>query len=271
MKDSIKKILLFIILIIIVLIIILSFVFINKKKETPKVSKEKYIDNIVNDVFFEKNVTIDELNDATDTKLIKNDIFIGKDSELRYRPSEKLIKKYKLKDYIPIQDKLAGEVEKRALNNIEYKVIDKNEDDNYIEYEIKPWYAYKYLRNVEYLKEMIMEDAGFVSDVNTVFTEEYEINNFKSRVIALRVLSNHLSDYDNINNEKLRFSFYFNGNKAKEFEFYSLYYNLQGATSKESPDRMSFEQIDQEKARMKKYLEEAITNGLYDKSNPYKV
>jgi len=266
-----KIILISIILIIIAIIMILLSIGLNKEKpeNNRKVSKKNYVNNVINDEFYNKDETIKELETTIGSSMIKDEIFIGKDSAIRHKPSNDLIKQYKLNDYIVIQEKLATKVEKRIIDNVEYKAVTQSE--NYIDYEIKPWYFYNYSYDLSILTELIMNDAGFVVTEKNVFKEDYTINEFKARVKALIILDNSLTDYDNVDNEIIYFTFHFRNNKASDNQFLSLYYNLEGATSKKSPNRMNEKQQNEEKEKMIKYLKDAETNGLYNKKNPYKI
>lgn len=248
-----------------VMIVSLSIAIIADNRPFNKV---KYVDDIVQDVFFNKNVSIEKLENTLQQPMINEVTFIGKDSALRYRPDISVIKAYGLQRYIEEQNKYSEKVENLALENIEYEVDKVN--DKSIDYKIKPWYIYKYSYDLTILKELIMEDAGFEITDKNAFKEEYEVNEFKARVVALKILDKHLEDYDN-NDEILDLRFIFNGKRAAENELLSLYYNLEGVTSKNSPNKMTEQERDKETKKMKKYLEESQSNGLYNKKNPYNI
>ena len=232
-------------------------------------NKEKYVDKIVEEVFLNKNISIEQLENTLQQPMINEVTFIGKDSALRYRPNQKIIKANELQKYIEAQDKYSEKVENIAIENISYKIDKINK--NSINYKIRPWYIYKYSYDLNILKELIMKDAKFEISEKNVFKEEYEVNEFKARVVALKILDNHLEDYDNKDNEILELKFIFNGKRAAENELLSLYYNMEGVTSKYSPNKMNEEALKKEKEKMKEYLKESQINGEYNSKNPYKI
>lgn len=231
-------------------------------------NKEKYVDKIVTNVFLNKNISIEKLENTLQQPMINEVTFIGKDSALRYRPDQSIIKTYGLQKYIEEQDKYSEKVEDIAIKNISYQIVKVNK--NSINYKIKPWYMYKYSYDLNILKELIMEDAKFKITEKNVFKEDYEVNEFKARVVALRILDNHLEDYDN-KNEVLELKFIFNGKRAAENELLSLYYTMEGVTSKTSPNKMTKEERKKEKEKMINYLKESQSNGDYNSKNPYKI
>ena len=116
-----------------------------------------------------------------------------------------------------------------------------------------------------------MENAGFVTKEKNVFGEDYNINEFKARVIALKILDKHLNDYNNTTNETLELNMFFDGAHPREAELLSLYYNLEGVTSKTSPNRMTQEEKSIEVGKMQDYLDTAEDEGIYNRRKPYKI
>ena len=233
------------------------------------IDKKDYINQVVKDIFYNQNVSIEKLESTLNEPLINEVIFIGKDSALRYKPSEEIIKKHGLQKYVEVQEKYSEKVEKLAKKKIEYGI--EEQDGNSILYKIKPWYIYKYSYDLNILKEMIMDDANFSISEDNIFEEDYNVNEFKARVIAIKILDKHLNDYNNKTDEILELNMYFDGNKPREAELLSLYYNLEGVTSKTSPNRMSIEEKTIELGKMQEYLKKAEKKGLYNKKNPYKL
>ncbi len=233
------------------------------------VSKKEYINQVVKEVFYDKDLSIEKLENTLNEPMINEVIFIGKDSALRYKPSEDIIKTHNLQKYVDLQEKYAAKVEKKAKQEIEYRII--KQEDNSIVYKIKPWYIYKYSYDLNILKELIMENAGFVTKEKNVFGEDYNINEFKARVIALKILDKHLNDYNNTTNETLELNMFFDGAHPREAELLSLYYNLEGVTSKTSPNRMTQEEKSIEVGKMQDYLDAAEEEGLFNRKKPYKI
>ena len=269
-KDTNKNLNLFLpmgIVISLLSIMIISLVIVLIVNNKP-FNKEKYVDKIVTNVFLNKDISIEKLESTLQQPMINEVTFIGKDSALRYRPDQSVIKAYGLQKYIEEQNKYSEKVENIAIENISYKIVKINK--NSINYKIKPWYMYKYSYDLNILKELIMEDAKFKITEKNVFKEEYEVNEFKARVVALKILDKHLEDYDN-NNEVLELKFIFNGKRAAENELLSLYYTMEGVTSKTSPNKMTKEERKKEKEKMKNYLKESQSNGDYNSKNPYKI
>ena len=78
------------------------------------------------------------------------------------------------------EKKYADKVESTAMKNIEYKVT--QEGKNYIVYDIKPCYAFNYSIDVDYLKDIIMKDAGLVTKSDNNETED-RINSIIDKAI----------------------------------------------------------------------------------------
>ena len=272
-KNKLSKKNLRILLPVIILISLLSIMIISLLTaiilDNKPFNKQKYVNKIIKEVFYDNNTSIEKLESTLQNPMINEVIFIGKDSALRYKPDNSVIKAYGLQKYVEEQEKYSLKVEKIAIENIEYKIDKINKGS--INYKIKPWYIYNYSYDLSLLKELIMKDADFKITEKTVFKEEYTVNEYKARVIALRILDNHLEDYNNIDNEILDLKFIFNGKRAAENELLSLYYNLEGVTSKKSPNKMTEKEREKELVKMKKYLEEAELNEQYNKKNPYKI
>ena len=267
-RKKIKHLNLFLpIIIISILLVIMILVLVTTM--IPKMipfDKKTYVNNIVKNVFYNQNVSLEKLEQTLKQPMINEVIFIGKDSALRYKPNERTIKKYGLQKYEEAQDNYSKKVESIAKEKIDYRKI--SETKNSLQYTIKPWYIYKYSYDLNILKELIMKDAGFDFTKENMFTDEYTINEYKARVVALKILNNHLNDYDNVDNELIEFKLMFNGEEARDSELLSLYYNMEGVTSKTSPNKMSEKEIQKEISKMKKYLK---NDKSYNKKNPYKI
>ena len=228
--------------------------------------KKEYVSNVITNVFYNRNVSLEKLETTLKQPMINEVIFIGKDSALRNKPEESIIKKYGLQKYVETQEINSKKVEDIAIEKIDYRVVSISDDS--IQYSIKPWYIYKYLYDLNILKELIMKDSGFVITKENAFTEDYIVNEYKARVIATKILNKHLTNYDNKDNEVIEYKFMFNGKEAQSSELLSLYYNMEGVTSKTSPNNMTEEEMSKEIDLMKKFLKE---DNNYNKKNPYNI
>lgn len=194
-----KKITIIIITVILCLTIAVT-VLVLKSQGEQKITKEeiqettKLTNNNI-DTIESDNITYDKITSLIGKKISNIHINIGPNSYLRNRPSEEVIQQYKLEDYINLQEKLADKVEKKYLDNLQYKIIDTKKQDNQIcqTIEITSYYYALYLHDLINLTNSLA--TYDVEDVSQSIQAEVDL--FKSQVKAMQVLDNHLNDYDN--------------------------------------------------------------------------
>lgn len=255
MKKSIRKIA--IILIIIVILILVGIIVKNtlfeKKKEDINSKMENISQLAIN------GATKEELSKYFNTeKLDGNSIMTGPDSYMREMPSEETIKEYKLSEYIKLQDKLAANVEKKIKDNFTFILGKKTADDNGgVVYtgSVKGYYQLEYLLDLKTLQGTLSEEYKEDND---------EVTNYKAKVIAMKILDDYLSIYEN----KKYFGgvnlyIYADDEDKTTTSYLSFLSTLQGVTyNNEDVNKLE----DTRDTRLKEYLENAknkkIINGL---------
>ena len=250
------------ILICIVIIIICS----NKPGETKKeteLTKDKIVENIIEDIYFNPSTTNEDIKKTVGTYLPRNEIFIGKDSILRKKPSSEIIKKYKLEEYEKMQNQYAEKVEKKYMDNTKYKIVESSEDNVLLE--IVPWYYFQYTNDLAKIKNTIFDYADYDYTEKDIPHEEFEVNDYKARVIAMHIMDSYLDMYDNNTKERRMVKITYTDDKPGKADYFTLYVVLSGYTAQNGPsEELSANRADE-------YLNNAKKSGLFNEEKPYEI
>jgi hypothetical protein len=246
-----------IIILVALLVIILIMIIILWPKYKVDEEEEKRLKKQTNEAL--TSITNEDISYKEMKKIIGKDITnvhitVGENSYLRNRPSNKVIKEYKLSSYVLKQEQLAKKVEERYLSNLEYKITSTEVNGNEVceNIEIKTYYYALYLIDLINLTNEIAGDN--VEDVSE--NVQTEIKFFKSQVKALEVLDKHLDDYENETNETINQKVCYKNGKIKDAdEMLSLAVALQGETY-ENCDFSNQNNSLMAEQRLEKYLKE---------------
>ncbi len=252
----------------IIIILIGSTIFIINNKDENKLSKKDVVENIINDVFYNDSTTIKKLNGVMNAQIIPEEVFIGPDSYIRNKPSERIIKKYKLEKYEKTQDKYSVEVEDKLKSAAKYRITDYN--DSIVSLEIEPWYYYNYSNDLTSLSIELMKLVNFDIENIDFSSEVFIVTEYKARIVSMRILNEYLDEYNNDNNEVREVDIEFDNDKPREFAYYTLYEVLEGATSDYSYEKDN-EYSEKQSIRLKGYIEKAKKDNLLDEKSPLKV
>lgn len=236
-------------------LLIVILIILPKKEISQKDIKtlEKETKNNI-EVVTSKDITYDKMIEVLGKKTANVNINLGENSYLRNRPSKELIKKYNLESYITKQEDLVKKVEKRYLDNLDYKMINSKVEGKKVcqEIEIKTYYYALYLNDLINLTNELVADN--ITDITK--DEKVEINYFKGQIKAMEVLDKHLDEYENKTNEKVISKVCYKNNKPEtEDEMLSLVIALQGGTYS-NMDYSKEENIKLSNQRLKQYLSE---------------
>jgi len=262
MKRSHK--LLMSIAIIIIFGILSLFLFPKSNNEVSK-DKLKETTEVIENIYYSDTITIKQLEKQMNSPLVIDQVFSGPDSSLRLSPDASFIKKNNLISYKKEQDKYADIVEKEFKTKTKYS--GKNTEEGNIIYTIKPWYFYNYSTDLGIMTNKLLEKAGF--DTTDLYewqkknNNEFTLNYFKAQVIAMRILNEHLTDYDN-KDEEVYFTMYFRNDIPLKDQYFTLYCNLSGETSKYSPIKVSNYEMQVSK-KLDNYINLAINKKLINK------
>jgi len=250
-----KKIILLSLIILVVVIVLLVVLWPRNEKITKKEIRE-YENNTTTNMekITSSDITLKEMETIVGKDIANIHLTVGENSYLRNRPSDEVIKKYNLEDYVKKQEKLVKQVEERYLKALEYEVIDSQVQKNKVcqTIEISTYYYALYLIDlINLTNEIVDEDLPDVEE--SIGTE---IAYFKGQIAATEILNKHLDDYENKSKEKTSATVcYKNGKVEDEDQMLSLMVAMQGETysncdfSKEENQKLANE-------RLAKYIKE---------------
>lgn len=251
-----KKLYIVVALIALVALIILVIINIPKPKKAEKITAKEIKEETKTTVesLITTELDYDKFTSIVGKNVPNVHIALGPNSYLRNKPSDEVMKKYNLTKYISQQEQLVKKVEKRYLDSLNYEIKDTLEAGNQIcqDVEIISYYYALYLYDfIELSNNIVSADAEDAATSKKAQAEYY-----KGCIKALKVLDNHLDDYENTEKEKITASICYKNGKADSNEVLSLIGALQGENY--SNMNMSSE-LNQVKAneRLAKYLEEA--------------
>ena len=254
-----KKRLVIIIPVIIVSIFVIIFI-IRTNHHEVEADKEKLVENVINNIYYNDKVTKKELEKNTNAIIMSGDIFYGPDSIVRIKPSVEVIKKYHLEEYEKIQNGYYKPVEEKCKNGTEYTMKEAN---GKVEMKVIPWNYSQYSTDLNIISTKLMEREGYSMEDVDLSSIEFTVNEYKARTIALKILNDHLDDYDNKTKEEVKVEIEFNGNTAKKNNYFTLYTVLSGFTlSNSAMSNLNYAEDNNE--RLEGYITEAINNHLID-------
>ena len=251
-KNSLVVVLIFIVIIAFCFLICGVILYIR----TNNNNKIEKVDNIITNKFFNKNTLNIDFVKSTGRAMLLYNVVYGDESSLRHKPDSEIYDSYKLDRYAPDIDKYSSIVEKNFSDKLVY-TASANIYGN-IDYKIKPWYFYSYSNDLNDFIEKILEYINF--DVSNMSNNEYNAYEYRARAIALKIMNDHLSNYDN-KNEIINYELKFDNNNPNKNSLYDLYLNLIGSTSKYLSNESN------QNKRISVYLNEALNEGLIDKNN----
>lgn len=268
-----NKRLMLIIILIICIGLTIYFALKNSDEEKNKLGNDpvKNTENVIKKVL-SKETKEEELKEITGDEQVKFNIILGEDSMLRNKPSNKLIEKYNLTSYVSVQDSVSTQLEDTFLQNIDYKIVssEKNESDEVVQtIEVVGFYYELFMADHSLLSSLLFEKGTGKTIVNEK-DEKDGIEFYKASVVALKMMEPYINDYENYG-EKVTFNIiYVDGKPKNSDQMLTLLLNLRGMNY----PNMNFSVPEMKKAqeeRVKKYLDTAISNGIYDENDPLKL
>lgn len=252
-----KRIIIICVVITLVIVGILSFFLLTKtSNKVTEQNLEKLETKTINNIatLEDENITQSKFEKILGKETHNIHIVAGQDSYLRNKLSNKLIKKYNLQNYVKLQKELADKVEEKYLSNLTYEVISSDVEDNKVcqTIEITTYYYALYLNDLLDLVSEMTE--GTIEDAEQ--NEKDAVDYYKMQVLAMKVLDNHLDDYENTTNEISTTKICYTDGKTDSDEMLGLIAALNGENYNNF-DYSKQENIDASKARLNKYLEEA--------------
>ncbi len=257
MPKKKKYVIIGIILVILVVIVLLLVKSSQPKYEYSTEEKEQIKEEVLTkaDSLASENVTLKDVqNILNDENALNVLVTVGEQSYLRNKPSDELIEKYSLQSLVSQQEHYVSKVEERYLKNLQYKVVSETIEGNELceNIEIITYYYSLYLNDyINIISNLLTFDLE-----NIEKNEKNKVEYYKLQLKALKVLDNHLDDYENVNQEKEELQIcYENGELKDESQLLTLTIALQGELysnmNMSDPDVMK-----QTSERLNNYLKE---------------
>jgi len=231
----------------------------NKIEEIPKeLTHKEEVEQILINYFLSKETSSDKIKSIMGDKFILNNyIVLGKDSYLRSVPGTT----DELKEYISIQEKYATNVEEKYLTGTSYTIEEQGEN---LIFHIKPWYFALYSSDLSHLANKLLEMTNFNFNLMETDYEQYEVYVYKAKVKAMMIMDSYLENYQN-QDEVIDFIFYYNDDTPAENQYFSLYLNLVGDTSKSMQMDSEYQTLQDE--RINQYIVNAQKQGIITEDN----
>ena len=259
MKNKIKNIIPIVAILIVAILLIVLF---SERKKASPPNKERIVEDVIQNVFYNDSLSSKELSATINSVLPSDEIFIGKDSYITYKPSNEIIEKYKLESYVAMQDEYAPAVRKKFDENTSYKITSTTDTEVFMD--VIPWYYSQYTQDLMAIMNKIMEYAKYEIDETNINIEEYTVNEYKARVLGMRILNSHLDEYDNVTGETRKVLLdYGGGSEPEKNDYYTLYLVLGGVTAEKAPS------MEKQEERVNNYIQEAINNNILVTNKPY--
>ena len=245
-----------IILVVVISVITILVLGIKANKDGSTLSIKDRVDKVNKLVI--AGVSKEELNKVIKSdKLDSNYLLTGEDCYFRLKPSDEIIKNNNLANYSKIQNTLANKVEKLVSEELEIQM----NDDKYIRKEnnakvysgtLKAFYLTQYLVDLKNLEEKIYAEYS-IEDNN-------EILRYKSKVMAMRILDEHLGEYKNLD-QYSGFNIYVYEDDSKTADSIANYLNMLQGVNYSNETVTNLEKTREE--RLTSYLEDAHENDLF--------
>lgn len=256
------KIIISVILLIILIAAILLIAFLPKNSEKKSYTKKEIIELISNG--YAKGITKKELEELIGQKLSDQTMITGEDAYLLQTPTDDLIKQYNLNNYVNSAKNYFKNLETKIKENYSWE-FDGEAEENQGSYYMKlKTYSYGvYLLDLE---EMINQ---LLSQYN-LSNENAEVNEYKARVIAMKLLDSHLDEYIyNGDSKVISITFKSPDDNVTKNSLVQYLIDLAGYNNSEDEKISAME--NNRKNRITEYINDAISNGTLDKKDILKI
>lgn len=248
-----------------------------KDIQTEQVTKDevtKYIELLYSDDVTEKKV-----EKFTGSDIGDNVLFIGKDSYLREKPSNKVINTYGLQDYQDRQNLYVSNVEKVMRENLDYQLgeyIVSEEGDIVQKFSYRTYYYQLYLGDLEEVINILMPSVfdNYSEMLVRNLTEEETVKMYQLKIKALEIMNNYIHNYIN-NDEVISFDLIYKKENNKILQdYFSLLIQLSGGFYQNVSYQTAEEEelmISNRTVRVQEIINTAVNNQTLDMSNPLQL
>ncbi|CCY45889.1 unknown [Firmicutes bacterium CAG:822] len=257
-KTTIISVILFIIIIAAILII----AFLPKEKGEKSYTKKETIELISKG--FVDGISKKDLEKLMNQKIDDKTMMTGEDAYLLQTPSDKLIKQYNLDNYITNAKSYFKKLETKIKENYSWKFdgeVGENQGSYYIK--LKTYSYGVYLSDLEEMTNQLLSRY-------TLSNENTEVNKYKAKVIAMKLLDSYLDEYI-YNGDSKVISITFNSINDDKTKNSLIQYliDLAGYNNREDEKINTME--NNRKTRIAEYINTAISNGTLNKNDILKM
>ncbi len=259
MKKKLKIIISIIVLVSIVAVILLIAFWPNNKEK--HYTKKKIVELISKG--FVNGISKEDLENLMNQDIADETMMTGEDAYLLQTPSEELINKYNLDSYVVENKKYFDNLEKKIKENYLWEFDGETEENQQTYFINLKTYSYGiYLSD---LKEIVNQLMVRISN-----GDPKNINEYKAKIIAMKVLNSYLDEYI-YNGDIKSIVIDFQNINSDETKNSLMQYliDLAGYTNLQDENINAMEQNRQ--TRITEYIDIALNNGILDKNDILKI
>lgn len=248
-----------------------------KDIQTEKITKKEVTEYIK--LLYSDDVTVEKVEDFIGSDVSNGMLFMGKDSYLRERPSNKIINTYHLQEYKTKQDTYASNVEKTMRDNLEYHFGEYivSEEGNIVQkFSYRTYYYQLYLGDLDEVVNTLIPNVfdNYSEMLVRDLTEEELVKMYQLKVKALEIMNSYVQNYVN-NDEVISFDLIYKKENNKILQdYFSLLMQLSGNFYK----NVSYQSLEDEQViisnrttRVQEIINTAVNNQTLDLSNPLQL
>lgn len=248
-----------------------------KDIQTEKITKKEVTEYIK--LLYSDDVTVEKVEDFIGSDVSNGMLFMGKDSYLRERPSNKIINTYHLQEYKTKQDTYASNVEKTMRDNLEYHFGEyiASEEGNIVQkFSYRTYYYQLYLGDLDEVVNTLIPNVfdNYSEMLVRDLTEEELVKMYQLKVKALEIMNSYVQNYVN-NDEVISFDLIYKKENNKILQdYFSLLMQLSGNFYK----NVSYQSLEDEQViisnrttRVQEIINTAVNNQTLDLSNPLQL
>lgn len=254
-----KKQRILIVVLVLILIISILLVILWPKESEKNYTKKEIIELVSNG--YANGISKEELSKLLDQEIVDETMMTGEDAYLLQTPSEKQINKYNLDDYVKANKTYFNNLEKKIKENYFWE-FDGDVQGNSTTFPINvKTYSYGiYISDLKELQSKLLENYNFGNK---------EANQYKAKVVGMKILNSHLNDYINDTQKTIVVSFN-NLNDDETINSLNQYLADLGGYNNMYNEKFLNMEINRT-GRMQSYLNEAISNGTLDQNDILKI
>ena len=255
-----NKIIICLIIVLIIFIIALIVFYPNTEKQPPKLSQKEIIEKISDGYI--NGISKKELETLMSQELTTQTIMIGEDSYLSQKPNSSLIEKYNLVNFVDVQKKYINNLEKTIKNNYSWEFLNEVKENQQIYYMRIQTYNYGvYYQDIQALMSILLNNYQTNND------EEQMINKYKAKVVAMKLLDSHISEYENREETKDIVVEFSKNNQDKTKNSLAQYLVDLGGYNYNNINEMN----ENRQIRLQNYITNAINSGELDQNDFLKI